>query len=79
MAGVPVIGTLDDLPRLSVEQATQIIYIALARSEWQAEERALQLLSDSTASVRLVPDLSQPGAGVPGPGRPRRPVGPAPA
>ncbi len=59
VAGVPVIGTLDDLPRLSVEQATQIIYIALARSEWQAEERALQLLSDSTASVRLVPDLSQ--------------------
>ncbi|MCC6651963.1 MAG: undecaprenyl-phosphate glucose phosphotransferase [Candidatus Eisenbacteria bacterium] len=57
--GAPVIGVIDDLPRLADEQGVEIIYLALSRPEWQAEERALQLLSDSTAAVRLVPDLSQ--------------------
>ncbi|MBI5169448.1 MAG: undecaprenyl-phosphate glucose phosphotransferase [Candidatus Eisenbacteria bacterium] len=57
--GVEVIGSIEDLPRVADEIGIQIIYLALARPEWQAEERALQLLSDSTAAVRLVPDLSQ--------------------
>ena len=59
VAGVPVLGSVDDLPRLAEMHGVEIIYIALARPEWQAEERALQLLADSTAAVRLVPDLSQ--------------------
>jgi Undecaprenyl-phosphate glucose phosphotransferase len=59
VAGVPVIGAVEDLPRLAGHDGADIIYLALARSEWQAEERALQLLSDTTAAVRIVPDLSQ--------------------
>jgi Undecaprenyl-phosphate glucose phosphotransferase len=57
--GIPVLGTVEDLPRLADELKTEIIYLALERSAWQAEERALRLLADSTAAVRLVPDLSQ--------------------
>jgi Undecaprenyl-phosphate glucose phosphotransferase len=59
VAGVPVIGSIEDLPRLIGSQSEDLIYLALARPEWRAEERALQLLADSTASVRMVPDLSQ--------------------
>jgi len=59
VAGLPVIGSVDDLPRLAEAHHAEIIYLALSRSEWQAEERALHLLADSTAAVRLVPDLSQ--------------------
>ncbi len=58
VAGVPVIGTVEDLPRLAERHGAEIIYLALQRSEWQAEERALQLLEDSTVAVRMVPDLS---------------------
>ena len=57
--GAPVIGVIDDLPRLTEEHGIEILYLALARPEWQAEERAMQLLADSTVAVRLVPDLSQ--------------------
>ena len=59
VAGIPVLGSVEDLPRLAETLHVEIIYLALARSEWQAEERALRLLSDSTAAVRLVPDLTQ--------------------
>ncbi len=59
VAGVPVIGTVEDLPRLAEDHGAEIIYLALGRPEWRAEERALQLLADSTAAVRMVPDLSQ--------------------
>lgn len=55
----PVLGTVDDLRQLSEQYGADIIYIALARSEWQAEETALGLLADSTAAVRIVPDLSR--------------------
>jgi Undecaprenyl-phosphate glucose phosphotransferase len=37
----------------------EIIYIALERREWEAEQQALTLLADSTVAVRLVPDLTQ--------------------
>jgi Undecaprenyl-phosphate glucose phosphotransferase len=59
IGGVPIVGTVEDLPRLVEAHGADIIYIALPRSDWRAEERALQLLADSTAAVRLVPDLSQ--------------------
>jgi Undecaprenyl-phosphate glucose phosphotransferase len=60
IAGVPVIGSVEDLPRLAGDtDGADIIYLALSRPEWQAEERALQLLADTTAAVRIVPDLSQ--------------------
>ncbi len=57
--GAKVLGTIDDLPRLTGEEQAEIIYLALARPEWQAEEAALRVLADSTAAVRLVPDLRQ--------------------
>jgi len=56
--GEQVLGTIADLPRLSGEAGAEVIYLALARSEWQAEEEALRMLADSTAAVRLVPDLT---------------------
>jgi len=56
---VPVLGTVADLPRLVEAHGAEIIYLALERREWEAEAEALALLADSTAAVRLVPDLSQ--------------------
>ncbi len=56
---VPVLGVVADLPRLAQEHGAEVIYIALERREWEAEAEALSLLADSTAAVRLVPDLTQ--------------------
>ncbi len=57
VAGHPVLGTVADLPELIERTGTDFVYLALARSDWQAEEEALVRLSNSTAAVRLVPDL----------------------
>ena len=56
---VPVLGAIADLPRLAEAHHAEMIYVALERREWEAESFALSLLADSTASVRLVPDLTQ--------------------
>jgi len=56
---VPVAGTIAELPRLLANKQPEIIYIALERREWEAEQQALTLLADSTVAVRLVPDLTQ--------------------
>jgi Undecaprenyl-phosphate glucose phosphotransferase len=56
---VPVLGAVAELPRLVEAHNAEIIYLALERREWEAEADALALLADSTAAVRLVPDLSQ--------------------
>jgi Undecaprenyl-phosphate glucose phosphotransferase len=58
IAGHPVIGSLDDLPGLVEQTGSDFVYVALRRSEWQAEEETMRRLSDSTAAVRLVPDLA---------------------
>jgi Undecaprenyl-phosphate glucose phosphotransferase len=57
VAGHPVLGTIADLTGLVERTGTDFVYLALARSDWQAEEEALIRLSDSTVAVRLVPDL----------------------
>ena len=57
VAGHPVLGTIADLPGLVERTGTDFVYLALARSDWQAEEDALVRLSNSTVAVRLVPDL----------------------
>ena len=57
VAGHPVIGTVEDLPQVIETMGVDFVYLALARSDWQAEEEALVRLSNSTAAVRLVPDL----------------------
>jgi Undecaprenyl-phosphate glucose phosphotransferase len=58
VAGVPVLGTVSELPRLVESAGAEIVYVALPRSEYRAEREALERLSDSTAAVRLVPDLA---------------------
>jgi Undecaprenyl-phosphate glucose phosphotransferase len=55
--GQPVIGAIPDLPKLVEQHGVDIVYLALPRQDWTSEEEALKLLADSTAAVRLVPDL----------------------
>uniref|UniRef100_A0A832MNA5 Undecaprenyl-phosphate glucose phosphotransferase n=1 Tax=Eiseniibacteriota bacterium TaxID=2212470 RepID=A0A832MNA5_UNCEI len=57
--GVPVVGAIADLPGLVATSGAELVYVALPRSAYRAEEEALERLSDSTASVRLVPDLAR--------------------
>jgi len=59
IAGTPVVGAISELPTLVERTGTELVYLALARSEYLAEENALGQLSDSTAAVRLVPDLAR--------------------
>src|SRR5262245_26322373 len=58
-AGYPVLGAIADLPALVESTGADLVYLALARSEFEAERQALDGLSDSTAAVRLVPDLGR--------------------
>jgi exopolysaccharide biosynthesis polyprenyl glycosylphosphotransferase len=59
VSGVPVVGAVGDLPGLAERTGTELVYLALARSEYEAEREALERLADSTAAVRLVPDLAR--------------------
>jgi len=54
-----VIGTVADLPELVERTGVELVYLALNRSEYEAELMALERLNDSTAAVRLVPDLAR--------------------
>ena len=58
-SGVRVIGAIAELPALVEATHADLVYLAFARSEFQAEEEALRKLADSTAAVRLVPDLAR--------------------
>jgi Undecaprenyl-phosphate glucose phosphotransferase len=57
VAGLPVLGVVSDLPALAERTGAELVYLALARGEHEAEQQALERLADSTAAVRLVPDL----------------------
>jgi Undecaprenyl-phosphate glucose phosphotransferase len=59
IAGLPVLGAVSDLPGLAERTGVELVYLALARSEYEAEHQALERLADSTAAVRLVPDLAR--------------------
>lgn len=59
VAGVPVVGAIDDLPGQVERSGVDLVYLALARSEHREEEAALARLADSTVAVRLVPDLGR--------------------
>ncbi len=59
VSGVPVVGSVGDLPGLVERTGTELVYLALARSEYEAERQALERLADSTVAVRLVPDLAR--------------------
>ena len=54
-----VIGTVTELPELVERTGAELVYLALNRSEYEAELEALERLNDSTAAVRLVPDLAR--------------------
>ncbi|HYJ32213.1 MAG TPA: undecaprenyl-phosphate glucose phosphotransferase [Candidatus Binatia bacterium] len=59
VGGLPVLGDVERLPELVEMTGAQLVYLALAREEHEAELLALERLSDSTAAVRLVPDLAR--------------------
>jgi Undecaprenyl-phosphate glucose phosphotransferase len=59
IAGLPVLGAVGDLPGVAERAGAELVYLALARSEYEAEHQALERLADSTAAVRLVPDLAR--------------------
>ena len=59
VAGLAVIGSVSELPALVEQTGAELVYLALARTEYEAELEALERLSDSTAAVRLVPDLAR--------------------
>jgi Undecaprenyl-phosphate glucose phosphotransferase len=59
VAGLPVIGSVGDLPALAERAGAELVYVALSRTEHEAELEALDRLADSTAAVRLVPDLAR--------------------
>src|SRR6185312_1123423 len=54
-----VIGAVSDLPALIERTGAELVYLALARAEHEAELEALERLGDSTVAVRLVPDLAR--------------------
>ena len=54
-----VIGSVEDLPGLVERTGAELVYVALPRSEHEAELETLGRLGDSTAAVRLVPDLAR--------------------
>src|SRR5205814_9789879 len=58
IGGLPVLGAVSELAHRIEETGAEIVYVALPRSEYQAEREALLQLADSTAAVRLVPDLA---------------------
>jgi Undecaprenyl-phosphate glucose phosphotransferase len=55
----PILGSIADLPGLVDRSGAELVYLALGREEWEAEQEALERLADSTAAVRLVPDLAR--------------------
>jgi Undecaprenyl-phosphate glucose phosphotransferase len=59
VAGLPVVGSVADLPEVVDRSGAELVYLALDRAEHAAELEALDRLSDSTAAVRLVPDLAR--------------------
>jgi Undecaprenyl-phosphate glucose phosphotransferase len=59
MDGLRVVGAVADLPGLAERTHADLVYLALDRAEHEAELEALERLSDSTAAVRLIPDLSR--------------------
>jgi len=58
IGGHEVVGAVSDLQRLVESTGAEIVYLALPRAEYEAEHAALMRLADSTAAVRLVPDLT---------------------
>lgn len=55
----PVVGSVAEFPALAERSGAELVYLALGRAEWEAEQESLDRLSDSTVAVRLVPDLAR--------------------
>jgi len=59
LEGYPVLGSVADLPGVVEKTGAELVYVALARTEHEAELEVLERLGDSTVAVRLVPDLAR--------------------
>ncbi len=57
--GAPVAGTIEALPEIVERVRADLVYVALARSDHEIERVALERLCDTTAEVRLIPDLGR--------------------
>jgi exopolysaccharide biosynthesis polyprenyl glycosylphosphotransferase len=57
--GLPLLGRIDDLPKVLAEKTVDQIYIALPRRDDRYLERVFELLNDQVVDVRIVPDFSQ--------------------
>jgi FlaA1/EpsC-like NDP-sugar epimerase len=55
--GVPVLGTLDDLPRVAREVAAETLLIAMPSASNQQMQRVVQLCEDTGLPFRTVPRL----------------------
>jgi len=51
IGSTPVIGSVAELPELVERTGAELVYLALNRSEFEAELEALERLNDSTAAV----------------------------
>jgi lipopolysaccharide/colanic/teichoic acid biosynthesis glycosyltransferase len=61
VAGLPVLGSVADLPGLVERTGAELVYVALSRTEHEAELEALDRLADSTAAVVLVTETPEQG------------------
>ena len=59
LEGIPVLGTIPELREIAERTGAELVYIALAWNEPEAESAALEALADTTVAVRLVPDLTR--------------------
>jgi Undecaprenyl-phosphate glucose phosphotransferase len=59
LPGVPLLGRIDDLPRVLGERTIDQVFIALPRHADHELERILEHLNDQVVDIRIVPDFSQ--------------------
>jgi Undecaprenyl-phosphate glucose phosphotransferase len=59
LPGLPLLGKIDELPRVIEEHTVDQVYIALPRHADQDLERIFEYLNDQVVDIRIVPDFSQ--------------------
>ncbi len=56
--GIPVLGSIEDLPHLIQDRGIGLVFIALGSDQTAALEKAVDALSEQVVDVRIVPDLT---------------------
>ncbi len=59
LPGFPLLGRIEDLPRILAGKTIDQVYIAIPRRDDRDLERIFDLLNDQVVDVRIVPDFSQ--------------------